>query len=128
MYDSSLVYEQLVQISEALVRIERRFSRIDSPDSFLGTEQGMDMLDAIGMMLIAIGENLKKIDQTTKGELLKRYPGVNWKGAKGTRDIISHHYFDLDAAEVFDICEQDLPAMRNVIKQMIEELSNSAAP
>lgn len=81
MSDWSLIYEQLVQIDEALVRIERRFSRIDSPDSFLDTEQGMDVLDAIGMMLIAIGENLKKIDKITGGELLKRYPVVNWKGA-----------------------------------------------
>ena len=48
------------------------------------------MLDSIAMMLIAIGENLKKIDNQTEGEFLKLYPSVDWKGAKGLRDILSH--------------------------------------
>ncbi|MES9856898.1 MAG: HepT-like ribonuclease domain-containing protein [Sedimenticola sp.] len=52
------------------------------------------------MMLIAIGESLKSLDKITHGTLLKRYPEIDWKGAKGIRDILSHHYFDLDA-EVF---------------------------
>ncbi|MEL6398547.1 MAG: HepT-like ribonuclease domain-containing protein [Cyanobacteria bacterium J06626_4] len=38
-------------------------------------------------------------------ELLAAYPDVDWKGAKGTRDILSHHYDDVDAEVVFDICE-----------------------
>ena len=121
MSDYSLVREKLLQIEEALQRVSRRFSQIKSPDDFLDTEQGTDMLDAIGMMLIAIGENLKKIDYETEGELLKRYPSVNWKGAKGMRDILSHHYFDLDAVQVFDVCKNNIPELSGVIKTMIDD-------
>ncbi len=39
------------------------------------------------MMLIAIGESLKKLDKITDGELLKKYPDIDWAGAKGMRDI-----------------------------------------
>ena len=46
-----------------------------------------------GRMLIAIGESLKNLDKITGGSLLAKYPEVDWKGAKGARDIISHHYF-----------------------------------
>jgi len=52
------------------------------------------------MLLIAIGESLKNIDKMTDGELLLKYPTIKWKKAMAVRDVISHHYFDLDA-EVF---------------------------
>ena len=43
----------------------------------------MDRLDAICMMLIAIGESLKNLDKVTGGRLLSKYPEIDWKGAKG---------------------------------------------
>lgn len=89
--------------------IERRFSPVRHPDDFLMTDEGLDRLDAICMMLIAIGESLKNLDKLTDGELLARYPAVDWKGAKGARDIISHHYFDLNAEAVFGTCQDDIP-------------------
>ncbi len=67
MYDKIRLLEKLVQIEQALVTIERRFSSIKTADDFLDSDQGMDMLDGIAMMLMAIGENFKKIDSHTKG-------------------------------------------------------------
>ncbi len=127
MYDSELVIEILRQIQEAGKRIERRFSPVRFPDDFLITDEGLDRLDAICMMLIAIGESLKNLDKLTNGELLARYPGVDWKGAKGARDIISHHYFDLNAEAVFGICQSDIPNLAVTIEKMIEDLSHGAA-
>jgi uncharacterized protein with HEPN domain len=72
-------------------------------NDYLANDDGLDRLDAICMMLIAIGESLKNLDKLTNGVLLARYTGVDWKGAKGARDIISHHYFDLDAEAVYGI-------------------------
>lgn len=85
MSDPGLSCEILQQIEDALHRIERRFSVIDSPDDFLATDDGIDRLDAICMMLIAIGESLKNLDRLTGGTLLSEYPSVDWKGAKGMR-------------------------------------------
>jgi uncharacterized protein with HEPN domain len=127
MYDTELVLEILRQIQEAGKRIERRFSPVRHPDDFLITDEGLDRLDAICMMLIAIGESLKNLDKLTKGELLSRYPGVDWKGAKGARDIISHHYFDLNAEAVFGICQKDIPNLDATVEKMIEDLSHGAA-
>jgi uncharacterized protein with HEPN domain len=127
MYDTELVLEILRQIQEAGKRIERRFSPVRHPDDFLITDEGLDRLDAICMMLIAIGESLKNLDKLTKGELLARYPGVDWKGAKGARDIISHHYFDLNAEAVFGICQKDIPNLDATVEKMIEDLSHGAA-
>jgi len=127
MYDTELVLEILRQIQKAGKRIERRFSPVRHPDDFLITDEGLDRLDAICMMLIAIGESLKNLDKLTNGELLARYPGVDWKGAKGARDIISHHYFDLNAEAVFGICQKDIPNLYATVEKMIEDLSPGAA-
>jgi uncharacterized protein with HEPN domain len=124
MYDTELILEILHQILEAGRRIERRFSPVKQPDEFLATDDGLDRLDAICMMLIAIGESLKNLDKLTNGELLAKYPGVDWKGAKGVRDIISHHYFDLNAEAVFGICKSDISTLTTTVEKMIEDLSH----
>ncbi len=77
------------------------------------------------MQLIAIGESLKNLDAVAGTQLLSSYPQIDWKSAKGMRDIISHHYFDLDAEAVFNVCETDLPEMLPVLEQMIFDVENT---
>jgi len=122
MYDRELVLEILEQIVTAANRIERRFVNITKPDDFLVSEEGIDKLDAICMMLIAIGENLKNLDKITGGTILPQYPEMDWKGAKGMRDIISHHYFDLDAEVVFSICKDRIPGLIETVLKMKDSL------
>lgn len=126
MSDTILIIEILEQILEAARRIERRFGPIRQPDDFLSTDEGIDRLDAISMMLIAIGESLKNLDKVTGGQLLPKYSDVDWKGAKGARDIISHHYFDIDAEVVFGICQKDIPVLTATIQKMIGDLKHDS--
>ncbi|MDL1957759.1 MAG: DUF86 domain-containing protein [Candidatus Desulfofervidus auxilii] len=74
------------------------------------------------MQLIAIGEALKQIDKITEGKLLLRYPQVEWEKAKKMRDVIAHHYFDIDEEVVFTVCKKHLPLMLKVVRRMIEDL------
>jgi len=83
---------------------------------------GLDMLDSICMMLIAVGENFKSIDKQTDGKLLEQYSEVNWKGVKGVRDVISHQYFNIDAEEIYYICSHDLENLRTTVDSMINDL------
>jgi uncharacterized protein with HEPN domain len=122
MYDIQLVREILLQILTAAERIERRAKKIISPEDFISSDEGIDKLDAICMMLIAIGESLKKLDKITDGELLKRYPDIDWVGAKGMRDIINHHYFDLNAEVVYDVCRNKLPQLITTIENISLDL------
>ena len=75
------------------------------------------------MLLSAIGEALKNLDKVTHNTLLPRYPQVNWKKAKGMRDIISHHYFDLNAEAIYNVCKNNIPRLAQTINKMIRELS-----
>ena len=122
MYDKTLVAEILEQILNASEVVLARFEVVESSDFFLDTPEGMEKLDGICMQLIAIGESLKNIDKITNRELLKNYPEVDWKGAKGIRDIISHHYFDLDAQEIYYVCDEKLPMLNVTLERVLREL------
>lgn len=37
----------------------------------------------------------------------------------GIRDIIAHHYFDLDAEIVYDVVKNNLPQMLKTINEML---------
>ena len=118
MYDKALILEILDEINEAIRRIERRFSEINSPDDFIESDSGLDRLDAIAMMLISIGENIKRIDKITKGLLLPHYPEIHWPGVKGVRDILAHDYFNIDAEEIYNICVNDLEPLKLALRKM----------
>jgi uncharacterized protein with HEPN domain len=122
MYDKELVADILAQISNATSTALQRFGVVGDVSYFTDTPEGMEKLDSICMVLIAIGESLKNIDKITNKELLIKYPQIDWKAAKGMRDIISHHYFDIDAGEIYFVCDTKLDELYNVINQMIEEL------
>ena len=77
MYDRALILGQISEVEEAIRRIERRFQGIASAGDFVADDAGLDRLDGIAMMLIAIGENIKKIDKTTHGKLLELFPEIH---------------------------------------------------
>jgi uncharacterized protein with HEPN domain len=122
MYDKALARDILQQILQALQTILQRFEPVKSSDDFTKSPAGMEKLDSICMLLIAIGENLKNLDKVTRGSLLPLYPQVDWKKAKGMRDLISHHYFEVDADVIYHVCENYLDPMAQAITRIINEL------
>ena len=122
MYDKELVLEVLSQIHTAAQRIARRFQNIREAEDFVSSEEGIDKLDGICMQLIVIGESLKNLDRITNQTLLIRYPQVDWKSAKGIRNVITHHYIDLDEQAVFGVCQNDIPVLIQTLERIKEEV------
>ena len=122
MPDRELVLEVLRQIEEAAERVVTRFEPIKQVSDFTGSAAGIEKLDAICMMLIVIGESLKNLDKITGGELLARYPEVDWKKAKGMRDIITHHYADISAEAVYYTCHDKIPQLLTTLKKIRQDL------
>jgi len=123
MYDRELVLEILRQIYQAAHTILERFEPVKTVSDFTGSPAGMEKLDSICMLLIAIGEALKNLDKATNKSLLPRFSQVDWGKAKGMRDIISHHYFETDAEVIYDVCKNHIPELAQTINKMIRELS-----
>ena len=83
------------------------------------------------MGMISLSENdawrrLKGLDKVTKGKLLSTYPEIDWKNVKGLRDIIAHHYFEVDADQIWWIIENELQPLKMAICEMIESLKVNA--
>ena len=122
MHDEELLYYSLKRIASTIERIINNSKTIDDSQYYVLSPAGMERLESTCMLLLAIGESIKGIDKMTQKQLLPNYPEVDWKGAMGIRDIIAHHYFDIDESIVFDVVNNKLPGMLETINKMIEEL------
>ena len=122
MHDKELLYYSLKRIASTIERIINNSQAIDDSQYYVLSPAGMERLESTCMLLLAIGESIKGIDKMTQKQLLPNYPEVDWKGAMGIRDIIAHHYFDIDESIVFDVVKNKLPGMLETINKMIEEL------
>lgn len=122
MYDESIVYHTLCLIRSSIEEVIRRSEDIHCSDDFLISPSGTILLDSICMKLTAMGECIKNLDKITDKELLAKYPEIPWRNVMGLRDIIVHHYFDVDADEIFRICKSDSPILLATINKMINDI------
>ncbi|MFP4309886.1 MAG: HepT-like ribonuclease domain-containing protein [Desulfococcaceae bacterium] len=53
-----------------------------------------------------------------------QYPEIDWKGAKGLRDIISHNYFRIEAEQIHFVCSCKPSPLRQIILQMISNIQS----
>lgn len=122
MHDEELLYYSLRRIASTIKRIIDNSAGISDSQYYMLSPEGTERLESTCMLLLAIGESIKGIDKMTSGQLFRNYPEVDWRGAMGIRDIIAHHYFDIDESIVFDVVKNKLPGMYETIQRMIEEL------
>ncbi len=114
----------LSRIEEAINTVQVRNIVIRTPDDFLLTPEGKEKLDAACMVIEAIGESFKNLDKITNNKLLPLYPSIEWKEVKGVRDVIAHHYFDIDANEIFTIINNDFDSLKDAIRFFKEVLTD----
>ena len=116
------VYETLKNINLAITRLQNRSVGINSVNDYLMSPTGMEKLDAACMVLIALGESVKTLDKLTEKNLLPTYPSIDWKGVMGVRDVIAHHYFEVDPDAVYDIIKNDLAPLKKAIDFFMEQI------
>ena len=117
-----IIWHTLSKIELAISRLQERTAVIKTVDDFLLSPTGMEKLDAACMVLIAIGESVKNLDKLTEGTLLPTYPAIPWKRVMGMRDVIAHHYFDVDAEVVFGVISKEIAPLKTAIETFKEQL------
>lgn len=58
--------------------------------------------------------------------MLRHYPEIEWKRVKGMRDVLSHHYFDIDAEVVHVTCATQVKQLGTVVQRMLVELEQGS--
>ncbi len=122
MFDRELALNALQQIKTLVDTIGERTAKINDIDDFLCSPGGMVLLDAVCMNLIAMGEAVKNLDKVSNGELLPRYPQLQWGSIMRMRDKIAHHYFEIDAEVVLLTVKEDIPLVKTTIEKIIGEI------
>jgi uncharacterized protein with HEPN domain len=114
--------ELLKFILSSIEMIKKRFEGITSSDDFLYSEQGMTQLDAISMRLQSIGEALKNIDKRDRDFLLEVADKNYWSNIIKTREIITHHYIDIDSETIFMICDEKIDDLESKVSVLLTKL------
>lgn len=114
----------LEQIEDAIEKLQKRTKDINNVNDFLLSPSGMEKLDAACMLLIAIGESIKGFDKVTNKRILSKDTTIPWNDVMGVRDIIAHHYFDIDAEEILHIIKRDLEPLLESIRRFKAMLIN----
>lgn len=84
--------------------------------------QNDDLLqDAVIRRLEVIGEAIKRLPS----DIREQYPAIEWKKAAGMRDILIHHYEELDIEQIWVTATQTIPEFSEQIKLILKELDNS---
>ena len=106
------------KIIESVEIVQERTINTHSADEFVTSPAGMLLLDGVCMKLIAIGESVKSLDKQTNQKLLPAYSQIPWKDVMGMRDIIVHHYFEVDADIIFRTVKENIPPLLQTLKDL----------
>lgn len=123
MYDVKVAH-LLEKVIESIEVIQQRTENIHCVNDFLDSSTGTLLLDGVCMKLIATGESIKNLDKLTNRSLLVHYPKIPWREVMGMRDIIVHHYFEVDADVIFNTVKENIPLLMDTLKQMRKDLND----
>lgn len=119
-YDRALIAEILSQIDKAIAQLIEWNVDVNDGDDYLRSPEGMKTLAASCMLLEAIGEGVKKIDDRTNGAVFALCPDIPWADVIGMRNHIAHGYFDIDADIVYDVITNDIANLQDSIRFLRE--------
>ena len=81
-------------------------------------EQAKLIQDGVIRELEIIGEASRNLSN----DLCQSHPETPWKQIIGLRNRVIHAYFDIDLLAVWEIVTEDLPTLKEQVKQILEEL------
>ena len=76
------------------------------------------------MLLEAIGEGFRNIDERTHKQLLLSRPEIPWREVIGMRNHIVHGYFDINCDLVWDVIKNDIAPLLEATDFFIELINS----
>jgi len=84
---------------------------------------GKDAFEADEMLQVWALHHLQIVGEAARclsAEFKQLHPDEVWSKAIGMRHILVHHYFEIDDDQVWRVVERDLPALREIVAQILE--------
>lgn len=111
------------------ILLEDVLEAIGNVEQFVGSAT-RDQFQEDKKTVHAVVRNLEVIGEAVKGvpaDLRDRYPSVPWQRIAGLRDILIHHYFEIDLDIVWDIVSHKLPELRTQIEAVLADLKGQGS-
>lgn len=102
----------LAHISECLTKIERYV--VGGQEAFFADDM---IQDAVIRNLQTLAEPTRRLSETVKAAR----PEVEWRSIAAFRNVVVDDYLGLDLEQIWNIVEQDLPALKNAINALLQE-------
>src|SRR3954470_7405732 len=77
-----------------------------------------DKGDVVALRLAAIGEASRKLSPELRG----RHPHIPWSKMYTLRNIVAHHYFDLNYDLLWDIAAERLPELEEACRAELKRI------
>jgi uncharacterized protein with HEPN domain len=109
----------LRDILHAIQQIEQSVTGIDET-VFLSQHE---KLNSVLFNLMTIGEATKNIPERVRS----RYPQVPWSLMARFRDLVVHHYWNIEPTRIWQITKENIPELLLIIETILaewDELSN----
>ena len=74
--------------------------------------------DAVLMNVVNIGESVSRITE----DFQKKYNQIEWSKIKALRNIIAHDYLGIDAEEIWQIIQNNIPELKIKIEEILNQL------
>lgn len=113
--DKNLLY--ILTILEATEKIFLYADGYENAEIFLEANEQMNF-NASLTLLIAIGEDSKKLEDSLKAE----YSEIPWKLIAAFRNRLAHDYRGVDPEITFEIIRQYLPTLKKVTLKMLKSI------
>ena len=107
-----------VYLDDILVCVEKILEHTHHLKNVGSLERDSWMQDAIFRNLEIMGEAAKRIPD----DFCARYPEIPWKEIKGTRDRLIHQYAEVSTLIIWDVIQNELPMLKENLKQVISEI------
>jgi uncharacterized protein with HEPN domain len=71
--------------------------------------------DAVIRNLQVMAESTQRLSDRLKDS----QPAIDWYKLAGFRNVLAHDYLGVDVEKVWDIVEDELPALKNAVQSML---------
>ena len=101
------------------VYVEHMLTCIDRVLEYIGNDkeafyQSTLVLDAVIRNLQIMAESSQRMSDDLKSQ----FPATPWREIAGFRNILVHDYLGIDCDAIWSVVEQDLPALKKVLRSI----------
>ncbi len=106
----------LIHILECIKRVKQYTA--GGKQAFL---EDMKTQDATVRNLQTLAESTKRISRKLKSTR----PEIDWRRIRGFRNIVVHDYLSIDHEKVWNIVQNELPALEETVEALLEDVDTS---